>query len=78
VRATEDGYVAFVVEDGVAHRHLLDLGLHTEDGYVEVLHGLHVGDALVVEGAGALDDGVQVDVLPAETAAGSQGTRETR
>jgi multidrug efflux system membrane fusion protein len=78
VRATEDGYVAFVIEDGVAQRRVLDLGLHTDDGFVEVLHGLHAGDALVVQGAGALDDGVHVDVLPDTPPAAGPGAKEPR
>ncbi len=62
---TESGIVAFVVEDGVARRRAPTLGLRTSDGGVEVLSGLAVGEALVVRGANALEEGVRVTVVPA-------------
>ena len=66
IRATEDGYVAFVIVDGKAQRRLLSLGLRTDDGQAEVIAGLAPGDELVVEGAGALEDGMAVErVRPA-------------
>jgi RND family efflux transporter MFP subunit len=60
VRATERGFVVFVVEDGTARERVLRLGLRTADGHVEVREGLRPGEILVVRGAEALRDGVRV------------------
>jgi multidrug efflux system membrane fusion protein len=60
---TEWGFVAFVVEEGTARRRDLVLGLHTREGGIEVLSGLRPGEALVVEGTAALEDGVRVQVV---------------
>ena len=62
VLPTEKGFTAFVVENGKARVRLLRLGLHTRDGGVEVISGLSAGESLVVEGAGALQEGVPVDI----------------
>lgn len=59
-RATDHGYVAFVVDGEVAHEHPLTLGMSTRDGWVEVRSGLKAGDLLVVRGAEALSDGSKV------------------
>jgi len=60
IRPTERGFLAFVVEDGVARERLLELGLRTADGRVEIRSGLAAGERLVVRGAEALSDGAQV------------------
>ncbi len=60
VRPSERGFVAFVVEEGVAKERRLELGLRTLDGRVEVKAGLAVGDALVIRGTEALSDGAKV------------------
>lgn len=60
VRPSERGFVAFVVEDGVAREKRLELGLRTLDGRVEVKSGLELGAQLVVRGAEALTDGAKV------------------
>ncbi|MBI3181353.1 MAG: efflux RND transporter periplasmic adaptor subunit [Myxococcales bacterium] len=62
VRPSERGFLAFVVEDGLAKERVLELGLRTPDGKVEVRGGLSVGESLVVRGAEALRDGVKVSV----------------
>jgi len=60
-RATDHGYVAYVVDaDNTAHEHKLTLGMNTKDGWVEIRDGLHAGDQLVVRGAEALSDGTKV------------------
>ncbi|MDC3959025.1 efflux RND transporter periplasmic adaptor subunit [Polyangium jinanense] len=59
-RATDHGYVAYVVENGVAKERVLSLGMSTQDGWVEVRSGLAAGDVLVVRGAEALNDGAKV------------------
>jgi len=62
VRPSEKGFLAYVVEDGVAHERVLTLGLRTASGNVEVRSGLKVGEAVVVRGAEALRDGVKVKI----------------
>lgn len=59
-RATDHGYVAYVIEGDVAKEHPLTLGMSTEDGWVEVRAGLKAGDRLVVRGAEALTNGAKV------------------
>ncbi len=59
-RATDHGYVAYVVEGDVARERVLTLGMNTKDGWVEVRSGLKAGDLLVVRGAEALNDGAKV------------------
>jgi multidrug efflux system membrane fusion protein len=65
VRPSERGFLAFVVEDGVAKERVLTLGLRTADGLVEVRSGLRPGEQLVVRGSEALRDGAAVKVTPA-------------
>jgi membrane fusion protein, multidrug efflux system len=64
VRPSEKGFLAYVVEDGVAHERVLTLGLRTADGLVEVKSGVKVGEQLVVRGAEALREGATVKVQP--------------
>lgn len=61
-RATDHGYVAYVVEGDVAKERALTLGMSTKDGWVEVRSGLAAGDLLVVRGAEALSNGAKVRV----------------
>ncbi len=66
IRPSERGFLVFVVErDGeaaVARERIVELGLRTADGMVEVKRGLTPGVALVVRGAEALRDGAKVKV----------------
>jgi membrane fusion protein, multidrug efflux system len=59
-RATDHGYIAYVIEGDVAKEHGLTLGMSTKDGWVEVRSGLAAGDLLVVRGAEALSEGAKV------------------
>lgn len=59
-RATERGYVAYVVDGEVARERELSLGMSTKDGRVEVRSGLAAGELLVVRGAEALTSGAKV------------------
>jgi hypothetical protein len=59
-RATDHGYVSYVVQGDVAHERVLTLGMTTKDGWVEVRSGLAAGDLLVVHGAEALSEGAKV------------------
>jgi RND family efflux transporter MFP subunit len=62
IRPTERGFVSFVVEGGVAKERIVELGLRTPDGLVEVLKGLRAGEMLVVRGGEALRQGAKVRV----------------
>lgn len=70
VRPSERGFLAFVVEDGVAKERVLTLGLRTADGKIEVKSGLAQGEKLVVRGAEALRDGAAVKVAGEDQGAG--------
>jgi RND family efflux transporter MFP subunit len=60
IRPSERGFIAFVVEEGVARERIVDLGLRTPDGLVEVVKGLKAGESLVVRGGEALKEGAKV------------------
>jgi len=63
VLPTERGLVAYVVEGKTARERRPLLGLHTDDGMVEILDGLKAGEQLVVRGAHSLKDGADVEVV---------------
>jgi RND family efflux transporter MFP subunit len=63
-RATDHGYVAYIVDGDTAKERPLTLGMSTRDGWIEVRAGLKAGDTLVVRGAEALSDGSKVRVNP--------------
>jgi membrane fusion protein (multidrug efflux system)/multidrug efflux system membrane fusion protein len=65
VRPSEKGFLAFVIENNAANERVLNLGLRTADGRVEVRGGVKPGEMLVVRGAEALRNGVPVRVVPA-------------
>lgn len=62
IRPSERGFLAYVVENGVARERVLELGLRTAEGKVEVKRGLQAGEVLVIRGGEALRDGVKVKV----------------
>jgi membrane fusion protein (multidrug efflux system)/multidrug efflux system membrane fusion protein len=62
VRPSERGFLAYVVDGGVARERELSLGLRTADGRVEVRSGVKPGEQLVVRGGEALRDGAKVKV----------------
>jgi multidrug efflux system membrane fusion protein len=62
IRPSERGFLAFVVNGGKAEERLLTLGMRTSEGQVEVRTGLKPGEQLVIRGAEALRDGVDVKV----------------
>ncbi len=59
-RATDHGYVVYVVEGGAAIEKIVTLGMNTKDGWVEVRNGLAPGELLVVRGVEALTNGAMV------------------
>jgi multidrug efflux system membrane fusion protein len=67
VRPSERGFLAFVVEDGKARERVVELGLRTADGRVEVRQGVKPGEQLVVRGAEALRDGATVRIAEGPT-----------
>jgi membrane fusion protein, multidrug efflux system len=76
VRATDHGYVVYVIEDGKAKERTITLGMSTRDGWVEVRSGLNAGDKLVVRGAEALSDDAKVrpnEVTAAAVSAAAAG-----
>lgn len=70
IRPSERGFIAYVVEEDVAKERILQLGLNTKDGWVEVRDGLKAGDVLVVKGAEPLVNGSKVR-LPGASPSGS-------
>jgi len=52
----------FVVEDGKAHRRLVETG-YTDNGKVEILSGLDSGAQVVTAGHASLKDGVRVEII---------------
>lgn len=62
IRPSEQGFLAYVVEGGVARQRILTLGMRTADGQVEVKQGLAPGELLVIRGGEALRDGAKVKV----------------
>jgi multidrug efflux system membrane fusion protein len=73
VLASEQGFVTYVVDQGVAHQRRVQVGLHTGEGQIEILSGLQRGQEVVVEGSDRLDDGVPVRRVDAGAAAASAG-----
>jgi multidrug efflux system membrane fusion protein len=68
VRASEKGFLAYVAEGGKAVERVVELGMRTADGMVEVRKGVAPGEQLVVRGAEALRDGAPLAVTPAAPA----------
>jgi membrane fusion protein, multidrug efflux system len=62
IRPSERGFIAFVVDGAVAHERIVELGLRTPNGLVEVVKGLRPGENLVVRGGEALREGAKVRV----------------
>jgi hypothetical protein len=63
VRPSERGFLAFVVENDAAVERVLNLGMRTAEGLVEVTSGLKAGEMLVVRGSEALRNGVPVRMI---------------
>jgi len=74
VRPSERGFLAYVVENGVAHERVLALGLRTAEGLVEVRSGVATAESLVVRGAEALSEGAKVRVVAERAASPADST----
>lgn len=59
-RATDHGYVVYVVQGSTAREKVVTLGMNTKDGWVEVRSGLEPGELLVVRGVESVSDGAKV------------------
>ena len=68
IRASDRGFIAYVVENDTAAERILQLGMRTADGQVEVTAGLKPGERLVIRGAEALRNGAPVKETSAATA----------
>ncbi len=63
VQPTEKGNVIYVVDSkNIAHAKVVELGMHTPDGNVEVTRGVEEGEQVVVRGIEPLSDGAPVKV----------------
>jgi membrane fusion protein, multidrug efflux system len=75
-RPSDKGFLAYVLDGDIVHERVLQLGLHTAEGNVEVRDGLKVGDMVVTRGLEALAEGVKVRVSgPGGATSGSAGPR---
>jgi multidrug efflux system membrane fusion protein len=66
VQASEQGFVTYAVQDGLARLRPIQLGLRTGTGIVEILSGLKPGEIVVTEGSDRLADGVPVEPVVGE------------
>jgi membrane fusion protein, multidrug efflux system len=63
VAPTEKGNVVYTVDDkNIAHQKLVETGMHTSDGNIEITRGVAAGDLLVVRGIEALTEGAPVKI----------------
>jgi membrane fusion protein, multidrug efflux system len=69
IRPSEKGFLAYVIEKDVARERVVQLGMRTADGRVEVKSGVKEGEALVVRGSEALREGAAVRVVGPEKTA---------
>jgi membrane fusion protein, multidrug efflux system len=73
VQPTATGNVAYTVDDkNVAHLRVVQLGMYTPDGGVEITQGLSAGELLVVEGFEALTEGAPVKISARTTLQAAQ------
>jgi multidrug efflux system membrane fusion protein len=72
VQPTEKGNVVYIVDDKhIAHARVVELGMHTPEGGVELTRGVTAGELMVVRGIDPLSDGAPVKIgstLTLETA----------
>ncbi|HEX3473874.1 MAG TPA: efflux RND transporter periplasmic adaptor subunit [Kofleriaceae bacterium] len=68
VQPTEKGNIVYVVDDKrVAHARVVQLGMHTSDGGVELTRGVAAGELMVVRGIEPLTDGAPVKIASTMT-----------
>jgi RND family efflux transporter MFP subunit len=77
VQPTEQGNVVYVVDDkNIAHAKIVQLGMHTPEGGVELTRGVSAGDIMVVRGIDPLTDKAPVRVTAKITLAESLKPQE--
>jgi RND family efflux transporter MFP subunit len=70
IQPTEKGNVVYIVDDkNIAHAVVVETGMHTPEGGVELTRGVKAGDLLVVRGIEPLSDGAPVKISKKETMA---------
>ena len=63
VTPTEKGNVVYIVgDDHIAHAKVVELGMHTPEGGVELTRGVTAGELMVVRGIEPLTDGAPVKI----------------
>ncbi|HEV7553891.1 MAG TPA: efflux RND transporter periplasmic adaptor subunit, partial [Kofleriaceae bacterium] len=63
VTPTEKGNIVYVVDDkNIAHARVVELGMHTAQGGVELTRGVKEGEVLVVTGIEPLSEGAPVQI----------------
>ncbi len=63
IQPTEKGNTVYIVDDkNIAHARVVQLGMHTADGGVELTRGVNEGELIVVRGIDPLSDGAPVKV----------------
>jgi multidrug efflux system membrane fusion protein len=63
VQPTEKGNIVYVIDDKqIAHAKVVELGMHTAEGGIELTRGVTAGDTMVVRGIDPLTDGAPVKV----------------
>jgi multidrug efflux system membrane fusion protein len=68
IQPTEKGNVVYVVDaSNIAHAKVVETGMHTPEGGVELTRGVAAGELLVVRGIEPLSDGAPVKVSKKET-----------
>jgi len=74
--ATRQGYMVFVIEDGVAHGRQIRTGLR-RNGMVEIVEGLAPGEQVVRSGHLRLSDGSRVEIVGGNAATGEDRLART-
>jgi len=70
IQPTEKGNVVYTVDDkNIAHAVVVETGMHTPEGGVELTRGVKAGEMLVVRGIEPLSDGAPVKISKKETMA---------
>lgn len=76
VQASEQGFVVYAVNEGSAKLRVVQVGLRTGDGTVEILSGLKPGEIVVSEGSDRLADGVAVQPVNEGASNKAQGATQ--
>jgi len=67
IQPTEKGNVVYIVDDkNIAHATVVETGMHTPEGGVELTRGVKAGELLVVRGIEPLGDGAPVKISKEE------------